>query len=83
MIAARNPRRYVPMALLSIVALALPQPATASGSGLLMSLCGGSSITLPIPGAPSIPNDKGCCKGCHSSSDRRKKKEMGPNDGCC
>lgn len=83
MIAARNPARYAPMALLSIAALALPQPVVASSSGLLMSLCGGASITLSIPGAPKIPNDKGCCKGCHSSSDRRKKKDGVHDDGCC
>ncbi len=80
MIAARNPRNYLPMALLSIAALTLPQPATASG--LVMSLCGGASMTIPIPGAPPVPDDKSCCKGCHSSSDRRKKKD-GSHDDCC
>ena len=81
MIAARHPARFAPMALLSIAALTLPQPATASG--LVMSLCGGASLTIPIPGAPPVPDDKGCCKGCHSSSDRRKKKDGSHDDHCC
>lgn len=72
MIATRNPRNYVPVALLSIAALTVPQPATASG--LVMSLCGGASLTIPIPGAPPMRDDKTCCKGCHASSDRRKKR---------
>jgi hypothetical protein len=73
--------RFAPIALLSIAALTLPQPAAANG--LLMSLCGGASVTIPIPGAPITPDDKGCCKGCHSSSDRRKKKDGNHDDGCC
>ena len=86
MIAARNPARFAPMALISIAALTLPQPVEANG--LVMSLCGGASLTIPIPGAPPAPNEKGCCKGCHSSSDRRKKKDSGygnggHDDGCC
>ena len=81
MIAARNPGRFAPIALLSIAALTLPQPATAGG--LVMSLCGGASLTIPIPGAPPAPDDKGCCKGCHSSNDRRKKKDQHNDDGCC
>ncbi len=81
MIAARNPRNYLPMALLSVAALTLPQPATAGG--LVMSLCGGASLTIPIPGAPPARDDKSCCKGCHASNDRRKKKDQGHDDGCC
>ncbi len=81
MIESRNPRNYLPVALLSAAALALPQPASAGG--LIMSLCGGASMTIPIPGAPLTPDDKGCCKGCHSTSDRRKKKDQGHDDRCC
>ena len=84
----RHPRNYWPTAMISIAALSLPQPAMAGGPALLMSLCGGASMTIPIPGAPPIPDEKGCCKGCHASSDRRKKKAVahnnaGDDDDCC
>ena len=75
------PRHFARVAVISIAALTLPQPVTANG--LVMSLCGGASMTVPIPGAPPVQDDKGCCKGCHSSSDRRKKKDGGHDDGCC
>ncbi len=81
MMFARAPRTFFPVALLSIAALTLPAPVTANG--LAMSLCGDANMTVPIPGAPPVQDDKGCCKGCHSSSDRRKKKDRVHDDGCC
>lgn len=62
---------------LAIVASALAMPSAPAVSGsLIVKLCGGGSVTIPMErNKPPSPSDHGCCKGvCHFGDDRRKRR---------
>lgn len=62
--------------LLATLALipAIVGPPQSGSRTIVVTLCEGGAMTIPLGGAPSGPEGKGACceKGCHSSSSRKR-----------
>lgn len=79
----RSSRLYA--TLLFAAAFALPAPVQ-GGDVIMVSNCFGGMSPISIPGKSGAPGqgDDQCCKfACHAGSDRRKKSDTSPDDGCC
>ena len=46
--------------------LALPPGATAGARSMVVSLCHGGTLTIPVPGSGRSPHDDGCAVACHA-----------------
>ncbi|HMO69220.1 MAG TPA: hypothetical protein PKD92_07860 [Novosphingobium sp.] len=64
------------LALFGLLALgpAISGPAPARAEVLMLALCGGGVVSLPLApaSAPGVPQGPCCAKGCHSSSSRKR-----------
>ncbi len=70
-------RRVVLVAATALIpAVAMPQSgfAKAGSNGLIVALCGGGTVTVPLdgPAAPGNGSSPCCAKGCHSGSSRKR-----------
>lgn len=65
-----------PLALFGLVALGLAMsgPAPARAEVLVLALCGGGMVSLPLAPAspPGEPQGPCCAKGCHGPSSRKR-----------
>jgi hypothetical protein len=68
-------RRVNPiLALLSILILSTPAPASSRARSIMVANCLGGMVRIDLPTDPAQPTGDQCCaKGCHAASDRRKK----------
>jgi hypothetical protein len=74
------------VALFSAVILIAP-PAPAAGKTIMVGVCGGDKVRIPIPVKAPLPgkgDDHSCCKkGCHVANERKKRADGSDDDVCC